>query len=104
MAKAALDDEGLPWMMKALMLVYFLVHFWCICICALIFIRVENGLTELGSILGGVQMNARIKAHLTSTLSGRSESYNNKCEKMHQKISISISISTSTSKRDVPQE
>ena len=68
-------------MMKALIFGAFLVHFWRMFICALIFIRVESGLTELGSILGRVQMNARIKAHLTSPLSGRSESYNKKYTK-----------------------
>ena len=76
-------------MMKALIFGACLVHFWCIFICALVFIRVENGLTELGEILGGVQMNARIKAHLIITFSGRSESCNKKCTekppKMHQK-------------------
>ena len=48
--------------------------------------RVENGLTELGPILGGVQMNARIKAHLIIIVSGRSESYNKKCTKMATKM------------------
>merc|ERR1712155_62072 len=74
--------------MKALIFGEFVDAFWRIFICALIFIRVENGLTELGSVLGRVQMNARIKAHLISTFSGRSESYNKKCTeqppKMHQ--------------------
>merc|ERR1711876_160474 len=64
-------------------------HFWCTCICAPIFMRVENGLIALGWILGRQQMNARIKAQLTIIVSGRSESYNRKCvedtPKMHQK-------------------
>ena len=74
MMKDCLDDEGSHFgvFFGAFLVHFCLVHF---------FIRVENGLTELGWILGRVQMNARIKAHLIITFSGRSESYNKKCTK-----------------------